>query len=334
MTSNPQHAIDIVAIGNAIVDVIATTDDAFLERQGLIKGGMQLVDADQAQALYARMGPGREISGGSAANTLAGAAALGMRCAFIGQVADDQLGAVFSHDIRANGVRFDTPPRDGEPPSGRCLILVSPDGERTMSTLLGASHYLSMESLDADLVRSAKILYLEGYMWDPEEPRRVMREAIRVARAAGVTVAMTLSVNFIIELHRSDLQALLDDGLIDILFVNDEEVRCLPQIDDLEEAIAEVARQVPLLVVTMGADGASALRGAERVSVAAEPVARVVDTTGAGDLFAAGFLAGHAGGREVEDCLRMGAIAAAEVIGHFGARPEGDLKALVNEALG
>ncbi len=332
MTSTDQ-SLDIVAIGNAIVDIIATADDAFLAEQGLTKGGMQLIDADAARALYAKMGPGREISGGSAANTLAGAAALGMRCAFVGQVADDQLGAVFSHDIRANGVRFDTPPRAGEPPSGRVLILVTPDGERTMNTYLGASHYLPMESLDADLVRSAKILYLEGYMWDPEEPRRVMREAIRVARAAGVTVAMTLSVNFIIELHRSDLQALLDDGLIDILFVNDEEVRCLPRIDDLEEAIAEVARQVPLLVVTMGAEGAVALRGGERFTVAAEPVAKVVDTTGAGDLFAAGFLAGHAGGRPVEDCLRMGAVAAAEVITHFGARPEADLKALVAKAL-
>ncbi len=326
--------LDIVAIGNAIVDVIAEADDAFLEREGLAKGGMQLIDAGQAEALYGRMGPGREISGGSAANTLAGAAALGCRCAFVGQVAHDQLGAVFAHDIRANGVRFDTEARGGEPPTGRCLVLVSPDGERTMSTFLGASHYLPMESIGGGLIESARVLYLEGYMWDPEEPRRVMREAIRITREAGNTVAMTLSVNFIIELHRGDLQGLIDGGLIDILFVNDEEVRCLTQIDDLEAAIAKVAGEVPLLVVTMGANGAAAFRGGERFEVAAEPVAKVVDTTGAGDLFAAGYLAGHVQGRGVEDCLRMGAIAAAEVISHYGARPEADLKALVGEVLG
>ena len=326
--------LDIVAIGNAIVDVLANADDAFLAREGLLKGGMQLINAEQARDLYSRMGPGREISGGSAANTLAGAAALGRSCAFVGQVADDQLGAVFAHDIRANGVRFDTPMRPGEPPTARCLIMVSPDGERTMNTFLGASHYLPMESIAGDLIARARILYLEGYMWDPAEPREVMREAIRIARAAGNTVAMTLSVNFIIELHRSDLQALIDNGSIDILFVNDDEVRCLTQNDDLEAAMAEVAAQVSLLVVTMGAEGAAAFRGGKRFTVAAEPVAKVVDTTGAGDLFAAGFLAGHSEGREVSDCLRMGAIAAAEVISHYGARPEANLRALVDEALG
>jgi len=326
--------LDIVAIGNAIVDVIASADDAFLKAEGLTKGGMQLIDATRAEALYGRMGPGREVSGGSAANTLAGAAALGRSCAFVGQVADDQLGSVFAHDIRAHGVRFDTPPRAGEPPTGRCLVLVTPDGERTMNTLLGASHYLPTQSLDEGLIRGASILYLEGYMWDPEEPRRVMREAIRIARDAGTIVAMTLSVNFIIELHRADLQGLIDDGLIDILFVNDDEVRCLTQIEDIETAIAKVAAQVPLLVVTMGAEGAVAIKDGVRSSVAAEPVARVVDTTGAGDLFAAGFLAGHSEGRSVQDSLRMGAIAAAEVISHYGARPEADLKVLVAAALG
>ena len=341
MTSTPlnqenladQNRLDIVAIGNAIVDVLAPTTDEFLAREGLAKGGMQLIDAEQARALYDRMGAAREISGGSAANTLAGAAALGRKCAFIGQVADDQLGTVFTHDIRANGVRFDTPARPGEPPTGRVLILVAPDGERTMNTFLGASHYLPMQSIAGDLVRNARILYLEGYMWDPAEPREVMREAIRVAREAGNTVAMTLSVNFIIELHRADLQGLIDGGLIDILFVNDEEVRCLTQKDDLEAAMAEVAAKVPLLVVTMGPDGAAAFRSGERFTVAAEPVDKVVDTTGAGDLFAAGFLAGHSEGRDVADCLRMGAIAAAEVISHYGARPEADLRALVDGAL-
>ncbi len=327
-------SLDVLAIGNAIVDVIASADDSFIEREGLTKGGMQLIDAARAEELYSRMGPGREISGGSAANTLAGAAALGARCAFIGQVADDQLGAVFAHDIRAHGVQFSTPARAGDPPTGRCLILVTPCGERTMNTLLGASHYLPMESLDAELVRSSAILYLEGYLWDPEQPREVMREAIRIAREAGRKVAMTLSVNFIIELHRADLQGLIDDGLIDILFVNEEELLCLTQDEDREAALAKVTAKVPLLVVTMGPDGAMAVSGGKRYTVAAEPVDRVVDTTGAGDLFAGGFLAGQAQGRSIEECLRIGAIAAAEVISHYGARPEIDLKALVAEKLG
>jgi sugar/nucleoside kinase (ribokinase family) len=200
--------------------------------------------------------------------------------------------------------------------------------------LLGASHYLPMESLDEELVRDASILYLEGYLWDPEQPRAVMRKAIDVARAAGRKVAMTLSVNFIIELHRADLQGLIDQGLIDILFVNEEELLCLTRESDREAALALVAPKVPLLVVTLGPDGALAVRGEERFSVAAEPVDRVVDTTGAGDLFAAGFLAGQAQGRSIEDSLRVGAIAAAEVISHYGARPDADLKALVAAKLG
>jgi sugar/nucleoside kinase (ribokinase family) len=236
--------------------------------------------------------------------------------------------------MRAHGVRFDTPARPGEPPTGRVLILVTPCGERTMNTLLGASHYLPMESLDEELVRSSSILYLEGYLWDPEQPRAVMRRAIDIARAAGRKVAMTLSVNFIIELHRADLQGLIDDGLIDILFVNEEELLCLTQLADRESALAAVAPKVPLLVMTMGPEGAMAVKDGERFTVSAEPVERVVDTTGAGDLFAAGFLAGHAQGRSIQECLRIGAIAAAEVIGHYGARPEADLKALVANKLG
>jgi sugar/nucleoside kinase (ribokinase family) len=326
--------LDVLAIGNAIVDVIAAADEDFIEREGLIKGGMQLIDAERAEELYSRMGPGREISGGSAANTVAGAAALGARCAFVGQIADDQLGAVFAHDIRAHGVRFDTPARAGDPPTGRVLILVTPCGERTMNTLLGASHYLPSESLDHDLIRDSAILYLEGYLWDPEQPRAVMRQAIDIARAAGRKVALTLSVNFIIERHRADLQGLIDQGLIDILFVNEEELICLTQDDDRESALAKVSAKVPLLVVTLGADGALAIQNGQRFTVAAEPVERVVDTTGAGDLFAAGFLAGISRGRGVEDCLKMGAIAAAEVISHYGARPEADLKALVAQKLG
>jgi sugar/nucleoside kinase (ribokinase family) len=326
--------LDIIAIGNAIVDVIARADDAFIAREGLDKGGMRLVDTETAEGLYGRMAPGIEASGGSAANTVAGIAALGGRCGFIGQVADDQLGEVFTHDIRALGVHFDTAPRPGEPPTARCLILVTPDAQRTMNTYLGASQYLPARALDRERIASAAILYLEGYLWDPEEPREAMRAAIECARAAGRKVAFTLSDAFCIERHRGDFRALIDGGLIDILFANQAEILSLNQTEDLEAAVAATAGKVPLLVVTRSEKGALAITGGERFEVPAEPVAKVVDTTGAGDLFAAGFLAGQAQGRGVHASLTMGAIAAAEVISHYGARPETDLKALVAQRLG
>jgi sugar/nucleoside kinase (ribokinase family) len=321
---------DVVAIGNAIVDVIAPADDAFIAQEALTKGAMQLLfSTDEAEALYAKMAAGREISGGSAANTAAGIAALGGRCAFIGQVADDQLGQVFAHDIRANGIRFDTPARPGEPPTARCLILVTPDGQRTMNTFLGASQFLPEGALDPDVIAAGSILYLEGYLWDPEQPRAAMRRAIRIARDAGRKVAFTLSDAFCISRHRADFVQLIADGDIDILFANEDEIMALVENDDFDSAVAQVAAQVPLLVVTRSEKGALAIEDGERFSVAAQPVERVVDTTGAGDLFAAGFLAGQAQGRSVQDSLTMGAICAAEVISHYGARPEGDLKALV-----
>lgn len=325
---------DVIAIGNAIVDVIAQASHDFIAAEQMTAGSMRLIDAEFAKGLYARMGPGREVSGGSAANTLAGMAALGARCGFIGQVAADQLGEVFIHDLRATGVHFEVPPREGEPPTGRCLILVTPDGQRTMNTFLGASHYLPVSALDRELIAAGAILYLEGYMWDPEEPRAAMRSAILVAREAGRRVAFTLSAAFVIERYRADFQALIDDGLIDILFANEEEIVALTQAPDCDGAIAAIQDKVPLLVVTMSEKGAVAIQNGERVAVPAEPVERVVDTTGAGDLFAAGFLTGQAQGRSVERSLRMGAIAAAEVISHYGARPETDLKALVAEKLG
>ncbi|HEY0626945.1 MAG TPA: adenosine kinase [Allosphingosinicella sp.] len=325
---------DVVAIGNAIVDVIAQADHDFITREGMTAGSMQLLDAEQATGLYGRMGPGREISGGSAANTLAGMAAMGARCGFIGQVANDQLGQVFIHDLRATGVTFEVPAREGEPPTGRCLILVTPDGQRTMNTFLGASHYLPVAALDKGLIASGAILYLEGYMWDPEEPRAAMRSAIITAREAGRRVAFTLSAAFVIARYRADFQALIDDGLIDILFANEEEIVALTEAPDWEAAVTAIENKVPLLVVTRSEHGAVATQNGERIAVPAEPVERVVDTTGAGDLFAAGFLTGQAQGRSVEDSLRMGAIAAAEIISHFGARPEADLKKLVAEKLG
>ncbi|AGH50016.1 PfkB protein [Sphingomonas sp. MM-1] len=326
--------LDIVAIGNAIVDVIAQADDAFIANEGVAKGSMRLIDTETATGLYGRMGQAIEASGGSAANTVAGAAALGRRCGFIGQVAQDQLGEVFVHDIRALGVEFATPAREGEPPTARCLILVTPDGQRTMNTYLGASQFLPAEALDRDMIASAAILYLEGYLWDPAEPRAAMQTAIRIARDAGRKVAFTLSDAFCIERHRDDFKALIADGAIDILFANETEILSLNQTEDFEAAVAATAGQVETLVVTRSEKGAIAVRGGERFTVPAQPIDAVVDTTGAGDLFAAGFLAGQAEGRSVVDSLTMGAIAAAEVISHFGPRPVADIKALVARKLG
>ncbi len=325
---------DVIAIGNAIVDVMAPCEDALIEELGLNRGGMTLVDTARAEELYAAMGPAKEISGGSAANTLAGMAALGAQCAFIGQVADDQLGAVFAHDIRAVGIDFDTPVRAPEPPTARCLIFVSPDGERTMNTFLGASQFLPPAALDDAIIASASVLYLEGYLWDPEEPRSAMRRAISVAREAGRKVAFTASERFVIDRHGDDFRSLMDDGQIDILFVNEHELASLTGESDFEAGVAKASAKVPVLVATRSAKGAIAVAHGDRAEVAAEPVERVVDTTGAGDLFAAGFLTGHVRGESLETCLRMGAICAAEVISHYGARPEADLSALVEQRLG
>lgn len=324
---------DVVAIGNAIVDVIARADDALIAAEGLAKGSMRLIDAAEAARLYEAMGPAVEMSGGSAANTLAGMAALGRRCAFIGQVADDQLGGVFTHDLRTLGVAYDTPPLAGGAPTARCLILVTPDGQRTMNTFLGASHLLGREMIDEALIAVSDILYLEGYLWDPPLSRAAMRRAIDVARAAGGKVAFTLSDAFIIDRHGEDFRALIAEGLFDILFANEVEICALAEETDFEAAVARIAPQVPLLVVTRSEKGAIALTGGTRTEVKAEPIDAVVDTTGAGDLFAAGFLAGHAEGRPVADCLTMGAVCAREIIAQVGPRAQTDLKAKVAERL-
>ncbi|MFA7595973.1 MAG: adenosine kinase [Novosphingobium sp.] len=325
---------DVLAIGNAIVDVMSPCEDELIEELGLARGGMMLVDTDRAHELYEAMGPAREISGGSAANTLAGLSALGAQCAFIGQVADDQLGEVFAHDIRAVGIDFDSPARPGPPSTARCLIFVTPDGQRTMNTYLGASQFLPAEALDEGLIASAAILYLEGYLWDPEQPRAAMRKAIAAARAAGRRVAFTLSDAFVIDRHGDDFRALIDAGEIDILFANKAELAALTGEADLEAGLAALAPKLPVLVVTRSEEGAVAVSGGERAEIAAEPVEHVVDTTGAGDLFAAGFLAGLVRGEELGPCLKMGAVAAGEVISHFGARPEADLRALMKARQG
>lgn len=325
---------DVIAIGNAIVDVMAPASDELIEELQLNRGGMTLVDADRARELYDAMGPAREISGGSAANTLAGLSALGAQCAFIGQVAQDQLGDVFAHDIRAVGIDFDVAPRADGPPTARCLIFVTPDAQRTMNTFLGASQFLPAEALDDEAVAAARVLYLEGYLWDPEEPRAAMRRAIETAKKAGREVAFTLSEVFVIDRHGDDFRALIEDGLIDILFANHLELFALTGTDNVEAGIAALKDKVPTLVVTRSADGAIATRGGERAEVPAEPIEKVVDTTGAGDLFAAGFLYGHVRGEPLERCLRRGAIAACEIISHYGARTEADLKALMEAKLG
>lgn len=325
---------DVIAIGNAIVDVMAPCEDADIERLGLAKGGMTLVDTDRAQELYDAMGPAREISGGSAANTLAGLAALGAKCAFIGQVADDQLGEVFAHDIRAGGIDFQTPSRAEEPPTARCLIFVSPCGQRTMNTFLGASQFLPAEALDDAQIASASVLYLEGYLWDPEEPRKAMRRAIAAARNAGRKVAFTLSDAFVISRHGDDFRALINDGQIDILFANEHELAALTGIEDFHAGIEQLAAKVPTVVVTRSENGAHAISNGEHAHVPAEPIDKVVDTTGAGDLFAAGFLYGYVRNKPLSESLTLGAICAAEVISHYGARPEANLQDLVAKRLG
>jgi sugar/nucleoside kinase (ribokinase family) len=333
-TSLPAPTYAVVGIGNAIVDVMAPAEDAAIAALGMARGGMTLIDTARAHELYDAMGPAREISGGSAANTMAGLASLGARCAFIGQVADDQLGEVFAHDIRATGIRFDVPARPGEPPTARCLIFVSPDGQRTMNTYLGASQFLPAVALDEALIADGSVLYLEGYLWDPEEPRAAMKKAIAAARGAGREVAFTLSDAFVIARHGDDFRAMIARGEIDVLFANEAELAALTGEDDFEAGLAWLAPQVATLVVTRSEKGAVALSASARAYVLAEPVAHVIDTTGAGDMFAAGFLHARVNGRTLAECLKAGAICAAEIISHFGARPEADLKALLAEKLG
>jgi len=329
----PDRRFDVLAIGNAIVDVIADADDGFLEREGMHKGGMRLIDEAEATRLYDAMGPAREASGGSAANTVAGLASLGLATSFIGQLADDQLGGIFAHDIRSLGVDFGTAQRDDVGATARCLILVTADAQRTMNTFLGAAQMLGANAVDPADVAAASILYLEGYLWDPADPRAAMYKAMDVARDAGTKVAFTLSDSFVVDRHRADLNRLLDEGRIDILFANQAEAESLAQTDDVEAAVTALGGKVETLVVTRSEHGALAVRGGERADVPAEPIARLVDTTGAGDLFAAGFLAGEARGLGLERSLRLGAICAAEVIQHYGARPETRLRALAGDLL-
>jgi sugar/nucleoside kinase (ribokinase family) len=328
-----QPSLDIVAMGDAIVDVIAGCDEEFLTAHNLPKGSMQLLTPEQADELYAAMGVAREMSGGSAANSMAGIAAMGGSSAFIGQVAEDQLGLIFEHDMHALGVKFDTPPLpkgDGSgPPTGRCLILVTPDGQRTMNTCPGASHELSTGALDRQLIASASILFLEGYLFGPDKPRAAMMDAIKIAHSAGRKVAFTLSESVCITGRKERFTEMIESGGVDLLFANEDEALQLTGRTDLKSALTDLSIKVATVVVTKGADGAIAIENGERISIPAAPVSDVIDTTGAGDLFAAGFLTARCKGAGLERCLWTGAIAAGEVIQHYGARPISDLKALV-----
>jgi sugar/nucleoside kinase (ribokinase family) len=329
----PNSSLDVLCIGNAIVDVIANASDDFLEHEGLTKGTMRLIDAEEAERLYSQMGPVHQVSGGSAGNTAAGIAALGGRAGFVGQVAQDQLGEFYRHDLTAAGVEFTTPAANVGVPTARSMILVTPDGHRTMNTFLGAAQNLPASALDEDQIRGATILYLEGYLWDPETPRYAMVRAIEFAREAGRKVAFTLSDIFCVDRHRSGFNQLLDEQRVDILFANQAEIEALAGCNDLETAISKVRERVETLVVTCSEAGALATRGGERCDVTAEPIERLVDTTGAGDLFAAGFLLGESRALGLNASLRLGAIAAAEVIQHYGARPERDLRVLARDLL-
>jgi len=323
---------DIVGIGNAIVDVIARADDAFLADNKLDKGSMRLVDAAEAESLYAKMGPGMEISGGSVGNTMAGLANLGGKVAFVGKVANDQLGTVYRHDIRAAGVTFDTPDLTDGTPTGRCLILVTPDGQRTMNTFLGACVVLTPDDIDPDTIQSSRITYLEGYLWDRPAAKEAFLKAAALAHEAGRQVALSLSDAFCVNRHRDSFLDLVR-GHVDILFANEAEITSLYQTD-FDGALAQVKDHCQVAVLTRGEHGAIVLTDGKVHAVAAEPVAAVVDTTGAGDLFAAGFLYGYTTGRSPADCARLGAICAGEIISHYGARSQADLKRLVAQKLG
>jgi sugar/nucleoside kinase (ribokinase family) len=319
---------DVLGLGNAIVDVIAKTDDNFLVAQGLHKGGMMLIGEERAEELYKAMGQTTVVSGGSAANTIIGAAALGCTAAFIGKVKSDELGAIFAHDIRAANVKFSTGFAPDGTASARCLIFVTPDGQRTMNTFLGACQDLTEIDIDEELVRDSKIVYLEGYLWDPPAAKAAFVKASKIARAAGQQVALTLSDAFCVDRYRDEFLQLVRSGSVQILFANESELHSLYQTADFDTAVAQLRAENILGIVTRSEKGSIVVTKDEVIAVPAAPVAQVVDTTGAGDLFAAGFLAGFTKGKTLETCAALGALAAAEIIQHIGARPQTDLAQL------
>jgi sugar/nucleoside kinase (ribokinase family) len=323
---------DTTCIGNAIVDVITKNDEAFITRHGLVKGAMTLIDAERAEALYAAMGPGLEASGGSAGNTAAGLASLGGKAAFIGKVTADQLGGVYRHDIRAVGVDFDSKPLDpavpGTPPTARSLIIVTPDAQRTMNTYLGACVELTPDDVDEAVISGSQVTYLEGYLWDRPTAKEAFIKAARVAHAAGRKVSLTLSDSFCVERHRDSFLSLIDSH-VDLLFANEAEIKALYQVDDFDTAVAAVRGRCEVAAITRSEKGSVIVTESETVLVEAAPLVQLVDTTGAGDLYASGFLYGFTRGLGLAESGRIGSIAAAEVIGHVGPRPLVPLRNLI-----
>ena len=317
---------DVLCIGNAIVDVIAKVDEGFVIRHGLVKGSMNLIDEARAEQLYADMGQAIEISGGSAGNTAAGIASLGGRAAYFGKVKNDQLGAIFQHDMRAQGVSFDTKPAVDGPATARSFILVTPDSERTMNTYLGACVNFTTADVDANAVEAAHVTYMEGYLWDRPEAKEAFKLAAKIARAAGRKTSITLSDSFCVERHRDSFLDLIRND-IDIVFANETEIKSLYQTDSFDEARQAIARHCPIAVLTRSEAGCVVVSGSEVLASPAHPVSKVIDVTGAGDLFAAGFLFGFTHGRSLMESARIGSMAAAEVISHIGARPEVNLAA-------
>ena len=324
--------LDVVGVGNALVDVLSQAADAFLVAQGLSKGAMQLVDEARARELYAAMGPAVEMSGGSAANTIVGVASFGGRAHYVGKVRDDQLGEVFRHDLRAVGVGYGTPPATSGPATGRCLIVVTPDAQRTLTTYLGASSQLGPADIDRDLIERAGILYLEGYLFDPPAAQRAFHVAAGLAHAAGRKVALTLSDPFCVDRHRAAFRELVERH-VDILFANEMEIRSLYQVSDVEAAVPHVRRHCEVAALTRSERGSVVVSGDQAHVVAAHAVDAVVDTTGAGDLYAAGFLVGLSRGCSLPTCGRLGALAASEAISHVGARPMAPLAELAGALL-
>lgn len=322
-----QPLCDVAGLGNAIVDIIARCDDAFIVDQGLEKGIMRLIDATEAARLYGQLGPAVEVSGGSVPNSCVGVASFGGKAAFMGKIAKDQLGEIFAHDLRAAGVSFASKPVEGSAPTARSLILVTPDGERTMNTHLGASAELSAREVDADVIQASKILYLEGYSFDGPPAKAAFYEAAGIARGAGTTVALTLSDPFCVERYRQHFLEFIKSG-VDLLFANERELLTLYQTADFDAASTQLRADCALVAVTRGEKGSLVMTPSRVVEVAAEPVERVVDTTGAGDLYAAGFLFGCARGLDLASCGQLASIAAAEIISHIGPRPETSLAAL------
>ncbi len=319
---------DVVGIGNAIVDVIARAEDDFLVTEDLVKGSMNLIDELRADTLYNAMGAATEMSGGSGANTIAGLASFGGRGAFFGKIAEDGLGKTFGHDIRALGVHFETPALTAGPSTARCLVMVTPDGERTMNTFLGACQMLGPNDVNEEIVAQSSILYMEGYLWDPPQAKNAFLHAAKIAKENGREVALTLSDSFCVDRYRAEFLDLIRSKTVTLLFGNESELHSLYETSDTASAMEALEQDCPFAVVTRSEKGATVLKDGKRIDVPAAPVERIVDLTGAGDLFAAGFLFGHARGMDPEVCAKLGALAAAEVISHIGARPQMMLKDL------